>query len=339
MTSRSRHFLLLLLGFSLFVAGCSSSSPTTGAETTTTAPSDSGAATAMSMTEIRVAALGTIDSSPLWIAESQGFFEEAGIDVRFVPVDGPGDVGTALVDGRVDAIATSATQVVKVVAAGGPIQITSYLNATSPEAARHSMTLVAGESSGLEVGCDLVGKRIAVDEVESLLAHAVTQMVVNDECDPAAIEFVQAELTDQPGLLEQGGVDAIAVFEPYTAQATRLGFAEIANLDRELCPGLSRCPIGVVAMPDAFVEADAALAEEFNRSISRALLWMESNQVEYRAELVLCCGITVDDAAEIRVVDWIGNIAALEDDLTRLMDLLESQGKLPSRPALDDLLG
>lgn len=336
---------VLALSLALFAASCggATSGSTDAAEQTTTAAPNSLASTddstATPMQVVRVSALGTLDSSPLWIAKSQGYFEQAGLDVQFVPRSGANAVGASLLDGTVDAIAISATQVVKLVAAGEPIQITNYLNSTSPEAARHSMTLVADESSGLEVGCDLVGKTIGLNETESLVAHAVTQMVINDGCDGNSIRFVEGELTDQPALLANGQADAIAVFEPYTAQATRLGYVEVANLDRELCPGQSRCPIGVVAMQDGFVEENPVIAEEFNIAVSRALLWMESNPVESRAELVLCCGITVEDASEIRVFDWVANVAALERDMTRLLDVLESQGKLPNRPAMEDLLG
>lgn len=345
MTNRRNRLSVLALCFALFAASCGTAtngSTDASDQTTTDAPSaiastENSSATPMQV--IRVSALGTLDSSPLWIADSQGFFEEAGIDVQFVPRSGANAVGASLLDDTVDAIAISATQVVKLVAAGEPIRITNYLNSTSPEAARHSMTLVADESSELETGCDLEGKRVGINETESLVAHAVTQMVINDGCDGNSIQFVEGPLTDQPDLLVNDQADAIAVFEPYTARATRLGFVEVANLDRELCPGSSRCPIGVVAMQDSFVEENPVVSEEFNRAISRALLWMESNPVESRAELVLCCGITVEDASEIRVFDWVANFAALERDMARLLDVLEAQGKLPRRPALDDLLG
>ncbi len=342
MTRCSLRLLMSVLCLSLLAAACSGGTPSSEAAIESTIPETLAATDdvdEVELVEVRVASLGTIDSSPVWIADSQGYFADAGIDISFIPVSEEADVAEALVNGTADTAALSATQAIKLVAAGEPLRITNYLNATSPEATRHSMTLVSTAAAGLESGCDLENARIGVNEVNSLVAHAVTQMMINDECDASTVQFVEASLTAQPGLLETGDVDAIAVFEPYTAQAVRLGFVEVANLDRELCPGLSRCPIGVVAVHDAWADENPALSEEFNRAISRALLWMESNQTEYRAELVKCCGITVDDAAAIRVFDWVGDLNALNTDLPRLMDLLEAQGKLPIRPDMADLLG
>jgi len=341
---------------------------------------------------VTVAALGTIDSSPVWIAESERLFEEQGIEVEFVAVSEADEVVEALLQGRADAIAIAPTPIIKAVAAGEDLRIVNYLNATSPESTRHSMTLITTAEAEVVDGCDLAGLRVGVDNADSLVALAISEMILNAECDAGAetdgfveepteegddvedtaadadespeetqpeepteaelearaaaalarlesAEFVEASLGDQLDLLERGDVDVVGVFEPYTTQASALGFVEVANLDQELCPGLNRCPVGVIAMRDEWVDNNADVASRFNIAINKAMLWMESRQTEYRAELVACCGIGAEDAAGIRIPDWIGDVGALETDLPRLVDVLDRQGRLSAAPSIDEVIG
>ena len=337
MTFRLRTALVVLV----LLAGACSSSVSDGGVVVSEESGDSSAspeAPGAPMRNVSVAALGTIDSSPVWVAVSRGFFDELGIEVDFLPASELSDVTNLLLDGSAEVVALPSAAVVRLASEGEPVRIVHYLNSTSGDATRHSMTLVQGASQGLETGCDLVGKRVGVDTKDSLVTLAIREMVSNDGCNPARVSLVSASLGDQLDLLDEGDVDAIGLFEPYTARANRREFSQVANLDRELCPGLQRCPVGILATTDAWGDENSELLADFNVAVGRAMLWMESNETPYRASLMECCGITADDAADIRVADWVGNVAALEADLTRLIDVMDRQNELTRRPDIAELL-
>lgn len=336
--------LAVTLCFLVVAAACSGTNTTSATESTppdglaSVDVADNSLDDVVSMTQINVAALRTIDSSPLWVAQSQGFFSEAGIEIEFVSVVDSVDVLNALLDGRADVIAAPPTPVLKRIAEGEPLRIVNYLKATSPQAERNSMTLVTTASTEIASGCDLENLNVGVDQVDSLVVQAVIEMVKNDGCDPATVVFVEESLNKQLDSLEEGSVSAIGLFEPYTARATRREFVEVANLDRELCSGVPRCPLGIVAMQDDWQNNNAELAEQFNEAVNDAIAWIEQNQIEYRAELVICCGVSPDDAADLRIGKWIGDATSLDSNLTRLMDVLEGQNQLPNRPDMVDVL-
>lgn len=236
----------ILLLFSLVAAACSSAA--TGSDQATpiedveipSAIASQDEQDAAPTVQINVAALGTIDSSPVWIADSQGFFEEVGIEVNFIPVSESDEVLDAVLTGRADAVAISPIPVIKALARGEEIRVSNYLNATSPGAARRAMTLVTTEFFEVEDGCDLLGTSIGVDSADSLVALAIQEMVENADCgevDPDADDETPDEQTDGEGedtASEESEEDRIVIDAPISERRIgQINFVE-ASLGTQL---------------------------------------------------------------------------------------------------------
>lgn len=331
---RLLHPLVGLILLGMVAAACGgasetnstdSSTPSTVVETTTTSE--------VVLDNIVVAARGSIDASPLWVADSEGFFEAKNLDIDFAPSPDEIALFEALIAGEADvAVVSTGSAVRRAMFDGDKLEFIVYLDGTQGgrDEGRGTMSLVAKSRAGTQ-GCDLEGKRIGVDSTYSLTAVAVRELLTRRGCDPTGVTFVVGGSNSHLEDLEGGSLDAAALIDPYTARAIRDEYQVVANLDDELCPDYGRCPISMVVAARGWAEENPDQVERFQSALDDAMFWIRQNELPYRAELVSCCALTADDASDIVVPDFVGERRRLEGDLPRLLEILVSQGQALSR--------
>lgn len=293
-------------------------------ETTTTA--------AIPADRIVVAARGSIDASPLWVADSQGFFEAENLDITFAPVSEELALFDAIKEGEAQvAVVSAGTAIRRISFNKDELHLSVYLDGTQGELGEHrgTMSLVSADTT-LSDGCDLAWKRIGVDSLSSLTAVAIREKVARDGCDPQSVVFVLGDSPAHLEGLETGDLDAAALLDPYTARALRTDYRIIANLDNELCPDYGRCPISIVVTDSEWAVANDEVLARFTTALDQAMLWIRTNELPYRAELVTCCALTADDASDVRVPNFVGERRHLPSDMLRLVDILIEQNQVSS---------
>lgn len=102
-------FAALLLLASLFAVGCSSGS------------SSGGASGGASGTSVRIGTMPTEDFLPMWAAEKDGLFEEAGVDAELVSFDSAQALSAAIAAGEVDMAMVDVPRAVKLCESGTPV--------------------------------------------------------------------------------------------------------------------------------------------------------------------------------------------------------------------------
>lgn len=330
---------LILVG--LVAAACGGSTETNSTDTTAASqPAEVETPEANDgVDRIVVASRGSIDASPLWVADSEGFFAAENLDVEFAATSEELELFYSVRDGVADvAVVSASTAVRRVSLSGDALEFVVYLDGTEGglDKPRGTMSLIAPQS-GAQDGCDLEGQRVGVDSNFSLAAAAIREMVARDGCDPSLLFFFTSDSTRLLEQLDAGEIDAVALLDPYTSRALRDGYRLIANLDNELCPDFGRCPISMVVADRSWAEANPEVLERFQSALDAAMFWIRQNEVSYRAQLVSCCALTPDDAAEVLVPNFVGERRRLEGDLPRLLDILVSQDQV-TQTNLDEAL-
>ena len=279
--------------------------------------------------KIVVAARASIDASPLWVADSQDYFLAKNLDVEFSPGPDEASLFDSLKDGRAHVAVVSVSSAVRrAMFDGDELEFITYLDGTQAANGdeRGTMSLIANSTS-IATGCDLEDKSVGVDSIYSLGAVSVRQMVDQDGCSPATVNFVLGDPSAHLESLDAGALDAVATTDPYTSRSLRSGAVIVANLDNELCPEQVRCPITMVVAERAWAEANPEVVGRFQKALDAAMFWIRRDELSYRAELVSCCALTADDASEILVPDFVGERRLLEADLPPLQAILLSQGQ------------
>lgn len=187
-----------------------------GEEATASAPAPS--AEELSQDPIRISV--GIDGSyaPFFLADQQGLFDDAGVNVEVVQFAQGGEGVDALIAGEIQ-LAGSAESTVLGKSTRSPLAGLAIY-----EQSGEYVKLVAAESVDGAAGI----RRFGI--VPGSIADYATRLVVEQEGIPAdEVEFVQAGPPELPALLQQGDIDGFVLWEPWPTQAAEAGAQVLAG--------------------------------------------------------------------------------------------------------------
>lgn len=134
--------------------------------------------------------------------------------------------------------------------------------------------IIVKKGSALQSVRDLAGKRIAT--VKGSSGHNLAlQALQKAGLDAKQVDFVFTTPAEATLVLDQGGVDAVATWEPYVSFATQQSGAQMLA-DGKDYPALTY----LVASNNALASKRAELAD-FVRRLTRARAWGEKHQEAY----------------------------------------------------------
>ncbi|WP_240116255.1 ABC transporter substrate-binding protein [Erwinia endophytica] len=161
--------------------------------------------------------------------------------------------------------------------------------------------IIVRKGSPLHSVKDLVGKRVAT--VKGSSGHNLAlQVLTKAGVDPRTVNFVFTTPAEATLVLDQGGVDAVATWEPYVSFATHQSGARIL-VDGKDYPAISY----LVASNTAIANKRSELAD-FTQRLTRARAWGEKHPQAYAASISKLLRIPQDVALakvqrEINTVD------------------------------------
>ena len=195
------------LAVALIAAACSGSSAGTSSATT---------AAHLEKTNIVVGALPVVDTAGLYLAEKEGYFQQAGLNVTIVPISASPLAIPTMEQGKVDIVAgANYVSFFQAQAAGKHFKILVDGTACSPD----SFQVLAAAGSHITTPASLAGKRIAVNvlnNIQTLLTNTTLQAAgVNS----ATVHYVPVPFPEMAQALATGKVDAISAVEPFITSA------------------------------------------------------------------------------------------------------------------------
>jgi NitT/TauT family transport system substrate-binding protein len=201
----NRYILLILVTISLLLSAC------TAAETPA----------ANQPTKLRFAALRILDSLPLYVAESQGYFQEAGLAVEIIPVGSAPERDQLIAAGQADGMInelmstlfanrdTISTQIVRIARAA---------NSQNPV-----FRILASQKSGIN---DLTGlQEVEIGISEGTIIEYVTDRLLEAE-GYATADFPKVNIPaipDRLALINSGELSAAVLPDPAASLAMQGG--------------------------------------------------------------------------------------------------------------------
>jgi NitT/TauT family transport system substrate-binding protein len=263
----------------LSATACSSSSKSAGSTTSSSAAagsSSAGATTAAKLTILR--STGTT-FEPLYIAQSQGYFKAANLDVTITP----GALDTSqniprVVSGGVQLSMTDGPGLIKAVAGGLPVQaITAIQAAASTLPLSDGLLVPAG--SKIKSVLDTQGKTIGTPALGGLLTLPLQAAVKKAGGDPSKIKFVALPLTALQDSAKSGKVDGIVDFAAFYQAAQKAGFKSVGNGSNDL-PG---APQALVYASKSWLAKNADVATRFAGALAKAETYANAHPAAVRA--------------------------------------------------------
>ncbi len=198
-------------------------------------------------TPIRVGLLPIIDSVPFYLAEEEGLFEAAGLNVTLETFSSALDRNAALESGAIDG------QLADLIATGlinGEQHNVSIVKTTYRATGDVAMiALVAGADSGIESPADLEGRSVGIS-TNSLIEYHLDLYLDEAGLDRDAVEKTEvAAIPVRMELLSQGQLDAAVLPEPLITLAVNAGGTVILD-DRQSRLGMSVMEFNVDYLTD-----------------------------------------------------------------------------------------
>jgi len=176
---------------------------------------------------IIIGALPTEDCLPLWVAEQEGLFAEAGLEVEIVVFQAAQERDTAFASGAVDAFMGDIIAAANLEAAGSPVALATVM--LGQTAAEGRFGIVAAPGSTATSLADLAGVPIGTS------AASIQEYVVDTMMDAAGVpaDKVAKEIVPKVpvryDLLKNGQLKAAALPEPFLSLAKLEGATVIAD--------------------------------------------------------------------------------------------------------------
>ena len=155
-------------------------------------------------------------SIPVYIAQTQGFFSDEGLDVTVKEYASGKKATQALFTGEV-AISTAADM---------PVVFNSFKRQDFCIIAAFTYSypfvkIIARKDSGIKKGVDLKGKKIGANMGTS--SHFFLGVfLIHNRLPTSDVEMINIKTVDLPAALKNNEVDAISVWQPYTQKAMQL---------------------------------------------------------------------------------------------------------------------
>ncbi|HET7487388.1 MAG TPA: ABC transporter substrate-binding protein [Acidimicrobiales bacterium] len=291
--TRTTRVLAALAVCAALVAGACGSDKTT-----------SGAGASSKATTVKLGFSAWPGWFPLQVAEEQGLFAKAGLDVKLTYFESYTDSINALNAGKLDANAQTLNDTVSAIAAGSPEQVVLVNdNSTGND------QIIA--KPGIASVADLKGKKIGVEE--GTVDHFLLLLGLEKAgLKPGDVEIQPLATDAAASAFAAGQLDAAGVFAPFTTKALELPGSKALFTSADF-PG---------AIPDhivfrrPFVAAHPAEVQKLVNAWFDTLAWIAANKDQADAIMAKRAGVSTADYAAYdkgtRIFSLAENKAAFE---------------------------
>lgn len=228
--------------------------------------------------ELSAGWVAAIDQVALPVAVEQGFFEEEGLEVNLA---GPYPTGVdelnALQSGEIQFAQAGVPTIGAIVQGMDLVYLGNYTGSSAQAGIDETMAIVAAEGSEIVEGdpTSLQGKQVgaAVGSISHLYLLGVLENAGLTEND---VEIINTSPPDMAVALQTGGVDAIAIWDPWPVVALNT----VPGSFQVVRGGGFISFIGYIAAERSWVEENPDVVVRFLRARAKADQWMRENPQE-----------------------------------------------------------
>jgi NitT/TauT family transport system substrate-binding protein len=227
---------------------------------------------ARAQTHLVLGVTAVAEFTPAYVAVDQGFFAKHGLDVTLQIVPNSATLIPAMLNGGVTVGGPPAPVFLAAAAQGLPITCfaaAAHIDPSNPTGAvlaRPDITLTKPE--------DLLGKRVAVSGINSIMQVLLREWLTERHIDSKKITFVEVPFPRMSDSLKANAVDAVVAVAPFTSRMEANGTARLAlDYYRDLPSGTLSATY--CATRD-WAEAHAPAIALFRASLTEARAFIEA---------------------------------------------------------------
>ncbi|MEU7226225.1 ABC transporter substrate-binding protein [Streptomyces chrestomyceticus] len=233
---------------------------------------------------IEIGALSIVDTAPVHLARSLGFFAEQGIDAKITTVQGGAYSSSGVVSGQFDFGFSNTTTLLTAREQGLPLKAVANGVASTGRAGpgKDYSAVLVPKGSAIKSAKDLPGHKIAVNQLKNIGDTTIRAAVRRAGGDPEKLEFTEIPLPDMPAALAAGRVDAIWTVEPFQTQAIDQGAHEVCWPFAEATDDLT---VAMYFTSEKLLREKPDLVKRFTAAVNQALAHARTHPEAVREEL------------------------------------------------------
>lgn len=222
-----------------------------------------------SATPLRVA-VAPVQFETAYIAESEGYFDEHGLDVELINGADPASMQAQVVSGDVDVAMGAWMNVATSYSQGVPIQVIGGNGVVSDE--MDNSGVLASPESDVQSLEDLEGRTIGVVGVNTGSDIPVLQALEAVGVDASTVSQIEIPYAGMEAALEQDTVDAVVPTDTFYHQMVEAGYPVLSNPVREYQGNM---PGTVWMATEDWLSDNAETAEAFLAAMEQAVAFYE----------------------------------------------------------------
>ncbi len=219
-------------------------------------------------TRLRLGIMPIVDLLQFFVADANGYFREAGLQVEATFMAGGAQIAPAVEGGSLD---IGWSNVVSILLARDRGFDFVFFAPGAFEVDPHNRVhrLMVPADSPVASARDLVGKTVAVNTLANIPYLAALAWLDANGVDPRQVRFVEIPYPDMPPALAAKRVDAAVVIEPFVTTAVTQGVARILD-PRPFAVFGRRVLVASWFAKKSWLERNRDAALAFNRAIRKA---------------------------------------------------------------------
>jgi NitT/TauT family transport system substrate-binding protein len=260
------------------------------------------------------------DAAPILYAQHTGMFAKAGIDLQLGRLPTGAAIAAAVAGGSLDVGKSSFLSVVAAFAHGIPIVVIApgaVYDSRSPNGG-----LVVPKDSPIHGPGDMIGKTIAVNNLNEPTRPAVQLWLEHAGYDKDAIKFVEVPMVAMQAALDTNRIDAVMLTAPVLDEAMATGkYRLLAPVNNEIAP---RWLFSAYMATRDWARANRDTVKKFADTIVASAAYTNAHHVELSPVIADLEGATV---SSIQRMTWpTGGTALLPAEIQPMIDISYKSG-------------
>lgn len=271
--------------------------------------------------------------TPQYVAITQGFFEDEGLEIELINGKGADKCMTALLSGEADIGFMGPEASVYVYNQGKTNYAINFAQLTQKDGS----FLVGREKEGNFDFKNLKGKTILGGRKGGMPEMTLEYVLKKHGLEPGVDVNVRTDIQFDvmAGAFTGGEGDYVALFEPVAATLEKEGKGYVvASIGKEG----GYIPYTCYSATKDYIEKNEDTIQKFTNAIYRGMLWVQSHSVEEIAKAVKPQFPDTDDEVLMALITrykeqdtWKPNLLLTEEGLNHMMDIMEMAGELEER--------
>jgi NitT/TauT family transport system substrate-binding protein len=272
---------------------------------------------------LNLATAPVADNVPARYAFAQGWFAQAGLDIKLSVLGGGAAIGAAVVGGAADIGATNMFTAILAHAKGIDLKILAP--GGRYEEGNPTTQLLVGIESPIRTAKDLEGHSVAVAGLNDLSAVSVRVWMAANGANPDAVRFIETPMSTMPAMLVGKRIDAMIASEPALQAAESTGQTRMLAVPYAAIGKHFFTSVWVVNSSWGAAHRDAAL--KFADVMRRATIYTNSHFDELIPFIAEYTKIPVEALRAMRKVKSGTTLVA--DDIQPLIDAVAKFKGIP----------